>query len=85
MVILNRKDHNKGILDIVNDADKLQRFLWELKKKGRIDKDIHNRIYATSSQPAGIYGLPKLHKVMSPVVVPPFRPMFPSLIHMIIT
>ena len=62
MVILNRKYYNKGILDIVNNADKfkeldndptmsredkLQRFLWELKKKGKIDKDKYNKIYPT--------------------------------------
>ena len=67
MVILKRKDYNKGILDILNDADKfkeldndptmsregkLQRFLRELKTKGKIDKDIYNNIYPTGSQPA---------------------------------
>ena len=51
VVILNRKDYNKGILDIINDADKfkeldndptmsregkLQLFLRELKKKGKL-------------------------------------------------
>ena len=52
----------------------MERFLRELKKKGKIDKDIYNHIYPTGSQPARIYGLPKLHKVKSPDVVPPFRP-----------
>ena len=94
MVILNRKDYNKGILDIINDADKfkepdndptmnregkLQRFLRELKKKGKIDKDIYNKIYPTGSQPARIYGLPKVHKGNSPDVVPPFRPIASSV------
>ena len=53
VVILNKKDYNKGILDIVDDADKfkvldndptisregkLQRFVRGLKKKVKIDK-----------------------------------------------
>ena len=69
VVLLNKKDYKKSILDIVNDSDefkeldtdptisregKLQRFLRELKKTGKIDKDIYNKIYPSGSQPANI-------------------------------
>ena len=94
VVVLNKLDHIKGINDIINDKQnfkelstdptikregKLQRFLWELKKKGKIDKDIYSSIYPTGSQPALIYGLPKLHKINSPNEVPPFRPIVSSM------
>jgi len=58
---------------------KLQRFLWELKKKGKIDKDTYNSTYLSGSQPALIYGLPKMHKIKSPNEVPPFRPIVSSI------
>ena len=65
MVALNRVDYIEGINDIINDKHKfklskgptinregkLQRFLRELKKKGKIDKDIYNSIYPSGSQP----------------------------------
>ena len=94
MVVLNRVDYIKGITDIINDRHKfkelsndptinregkLQRFLRELKKKGKIDKDIYNSIYPSGSQPAVIYGLPKIHKIKSPNEVPPFRPIVSSI------
>ena len=47
----------------------LQRLLRELAKKGKIDKDIYNKIYPKCSQPASIFGLPEVHKVNFPVVV----------------
>ena len=63
----------------MNREGKLQRFLRELKKKGKIDKDIYSSIYPTGSQPALIYGLPKMHKINSPNEVPPFRPIVSSI------
>ena len=94
VVVLNRSDYIKGILDIVSDSNKgkelandptiyregkLQRFLRNLKKNGKIDNDIYSQIYPTGSQPARIYGLPKMHKSKSPNVVPPFRPIVSSI------
>ena len=94
MVVLNRVDYIKGINDIINDRNKfkelsndptinrgskLQRFLRELKKKGKIDKDTYNSIYPSGSQPALIYGLPKMYKIKSPNEVPPFRPIVSSI------
>ena len=78
VVVLNRADYIEGILNILNDTNKvkeldndptiikegkLQRFLRDLKKHGKIDKDIYSAIYPSGSQPACIYGLPKMHKI----------------------
>ena len=94
VVVLNKLDYIKGINDIINDKQKfkelstdptidregkLQHFLRELKKKGKIDKDIYSSIYPTGSQPALTYGLPKMHKINSPNEVPPFRPIVSSI------
>ena len=58
---------------------KLQRFLRNLKKHGKIDNDIYSQIYPSGSLPARIYGLPKMHKIKSPNVVQPFRPIVSSI------
>ena len=57
----------------------MQRYLRNLKNNGKIEKEIYSQIYPTGSQPARIYGLPKMHKIQSPNVVPPFRPIVSSL------
>ena len=57
----------------------MQRFLHALKDNGKIDKDVYNQIYSTGSQPARIYGLPKMHKIQSRNVVPPLRPIVSSI------
>ena len=58
VVVANKTDYIKGILDIINDTNKfaklesdptinregsLQRFLRNLRKNGKIDKDIYTR------------------------------------------
>ena len=57
----------------------MQRYLRNLKNNGKIEKEIYSQIYPTGSQPARLYGLPKMHKIQSPNVVPPFRPIVSSL------
>ena len=94
VVILNRSDYTESILNIINDTHKfkelysdptiiregkLQRFLRDLKKNDKIDKEIYSTIYPSGSQPARIYGLPKMHKIQSPNAVPPFRPIVSSV------
>ena len=94
VVVLNRADYIEGILNIVNDTykfkeldndptvireGKLQRFLRDLKKHGKIDKDIYSAIYPSGSQPARIYGLPKMHKIQPSNLVPPLRPIVSSV------
>ena len=94
VVILNRTDYSKSIMDIIGDSHKfnelvsdptisregkLQRFLRDLKKKDKIDKDICSRIYPSGSQPARLYGLPKMHKVKTHNEIPPFRPIVSSV------
>ena len=78
MVVVNKTDYFKTILKIINDTNKsaklesdstfnreggLQHFLRKLKMNGKTDKDIYKSIYPSGSQPARIYGLPKMHKL----------------------
>ena len=94
VVIINNDDYRKGIVDILSDTSKfkklrtdptltregkLQRFLRELKTKGKLDNDIYSKIYPTGSQPARIYGLPKIHKLKVPNTMPTFRPIVSSI------
>jgi len=77
VVVMNRKDYYDGIFTIINDTSKvkllkedptqkrenhLQRTLRNLKKKGFINTVDYDNIYPIGSQPARIYGTPKMHK-----------------------
>jgi len=94
VVVLNKVDYIKCINDIINDKHKfkelsndptisregkLQRYLRELGKKGKSDKDTYNSIYPSGSQLALIYGLPKMHKINSPNKFSSFRPIVSSI------
>ena len=72
VVVVNKTDYIKGHIDIINytkqfakfasdptinSEGSLQRFLCSLKKNNKIDKDIYNSIYPSSSLPAHIYAL----------------------------
>ena len=57
----------------------MQRYLRYLKSNGKIDKDMYNQTYPTCSQQTKIYGPPKMHKIQSPNVAPPFPPIVASL------
>ena len=77
IVILNRADYNKGILEIISESrkfkelvndpsicreGKLQRFLCDLKINGKIDKNIYSHIYPTGSQPEDYMAHPQCIK-----------------------
>jgi len=94
VVVLDRSDCDRGILKIINDASKfrpikedptllregtLQRLLRKLRKDGHLDSDVYENIYPKGSQPARIYGLPKMHKDRGPNSAPPFRPIVSSI------
>ena len=95
VVVLDQVVYNKAMVDLLSDNSKfkklefdltlrregqLQRFLRKLKKNGLLDCDIYREIYPTGSQPARLYGLPKLHKVKDPkTITPPFRPIVSSI------
>ena len=94
VVIVNKDDYMNGIMDIINDRskfkklstgpilnreNKLQRFLRELENKGKIDSEIYGKIYPIGSQPARIYGLPKIHKQRASNTIPAFRPIVSSI------
>ena len=94
VVIVNKDDYMNGIMDVINDRskfkklstdptltreNKLQRFLRDLKNKGKIDSEIYGKIYPIGSQPARIYGLPKIHKQRASNTIPAFRPIVSSI------
>ena len=58
---------------------KLQQLPRKLKKNGHLDSDVYNSIYPKGSQPARIYGLPKMHKERGHNSIPPFRPIVSSI------
>ena len=90
VVVLDTSAYNNAISDLLSDDTKfkklqsdptlrregqLQRYLRKLKKNGVFDSGTYRNIYPTGSQPARLYGLPKLHKVKDPrSTIPPFRP-----------
>ena len=62
-----------------NLEGRLQRLLRKLKKDGHLDNVVYENIYPKGSQPARIYGLPKMHKDSGPNSTPPFRPIVSSI------
>ena len=94
VVILDRSDYDSGVLKITSDSTKfkpikedptllresqLQRFLRKLKTNGHLDPKVYSKIYPSGSQPARIYGLPKMYKPRGPNSLPPFRPIVSSI------
>ena len=58
---------------------KLQNLLLKLKKRGLFSDDVYLKIYPVGSQPARIYGLPKIHKMKCENDIPKFRPIISSI------
>ena len=94
IVILNRTTYDNGLFSKINDSSKfkpiskdptltregrLQRFLRDLKKQGKLENVLYDSIHPNGSQPARIYGLPKMHKSRDPTSTPPFRPIVSSI------
>ena len=77
VVIINQKDYDKAMYDILENNSKfkklkkdpillkegqLQRFIGTLKKQGVFADNTYENIYPVGSQPSWLYGTPKLHK-----------------------
>ena len=92
VVIMNQKDYDKAMYDILENNSKfkklkkdptllkegqLQRFIRTLKKQGVFDDNTYENIYPVGSQPSRLYGTPKLHKSFTNV--PPLRPIVSSI------
>ena len=58
---------------------RLQRFLRKIRKNGHLSPGVYENIYPSGSQPARIYGLPKMHKPRGPNSILPFRPIVSSI------
>ena len=76
LVVLDRSDYDQGILKIINDTSKFRPIKENptLSSEGHLDNAVYENIYPKGSQPARIYGLPKLQKDRGPNSTPPFRP-----------
>ena len=94
VVVLDRIAYDNGILKIINDTSKfrpikedptllregrLQCFLRKLLKNDHLDRCVYDKIYPSGSQPAQIYGLPKMHKARELNSIPPFHPIVSSI------
>ena len=77
VVVLDREDYLNKMESLINDGttfkridedptifeeDRLIRTLRQMKKRGFINEVEYRRCYPTGSQPARLYGLPKVHK-----------------------
>ena len=94
VVILNRKDYDNMIFDILNDVSKfkkidhdptlyregqLQRFLRKLKNNGLFNETEYKKVYPVGSSFGRIYGLPKTHKLKCPTDKLKLRPIISSI------
>ena len=94
VVVLNRKDYEKSIKNLINDKTKfkelsedvtikreakLQHFLRTLKNNKCLDDVEYEKIYPSGSCPARIYGSPKMHKPFDSNSLPNFRPIVFSI------
>jgi len=71
---------NSKVRDSLRREGQLQRYLRKLQKEGLLGTDTYRDIYPTGSQPARLYGLPKLHKVKVPSSsTPPIRPIVSAI------
>ena len=92
VIIMNRKDYDKAMCELLEDNSKfrkikkdptllkegqLQRFIRTLKKQGVFDDSTYEKIYRVRSQPSRLCGTPKLHKSFTNV--PPLRPIVSSI------
>ena len=81
-MLLDRTDYINKLQDILNDStkfqelpddptasreSKLQRYLYNLKRKGIFDQHTYDNIRPSGSQPSRLYGLPKTHKAYVPL------------------
>ena len=82
VVIVNRKDYDKAVYDILKDNSKfkklqkdptllkegqLQCFIRTLKKQGVFNENIYENIYRVGSRSSMLDGTPKLHKSFTPL------------------
>ena len=94
VVVLNLRDYEKSIKNLINDKtkfkelsedvtikreSKLQRFLRTLKNNNYLDDVEYEKIYPSGSCPAKIYGSPKMHKPFDSNSFPNFRPIVSSI------
>ena len=94
VVILERAKYDEAIKKMIEDPEKfevinedptrkreesLQRFLRKLKKDNFFNDNDYSKIYPKGTNPARIYGLPKMHKFKSSDIFPKFRPIVSSI------
>ena len=93
-VVLNRRDYEKSIKNLINDKtkfkeltedvtikqeSKLQRFLRTLKNNECLNDIEYEKNYPSISSPPKIYGSPKMHKLFGSNSLPKFRTIVSSI------
>ena len=94
VVILDRKLYENAIQELISDTSKfeklnedptlkreasLQCFLRKLKQKNFFNKNEYDKLYASGSAPARIYGTPTMHKFSPSDSFPKLRPIVSSI------
>ena len=82
VVLLKKEDYVKDLENLLSDTKKFKkldsdptvkreerliRYLLQLKQKKAIDQQFHDKVRPSGSQPARLYGLPKVHKPNHPL------------------
>ena len=93
-VLLNRRDYEKSVKNLIKDKtkfkkpsedvnikreSKLQHFLRTLKNNKCLDDVEYEKIFPSGSSAAKNYGSPKMHKPFDPNCLPNFRPIVSSI------
>ena len=94
VIILNRDEYLKGMTELVSDQQKFkklkqdptskreraqQRTLREINKKDIFSDIEYSNLYPKGTNPAQLYGTPKIRKAFLPGSFPPFRPILSSI------
>ena len=94
VVVLDKYYYDTTLLSMIKDPEKfkkleedpttsretsLRNYLCSLRKKKLFDREAYLKLYPTGSQPARIYGVPKMRKMKNGDRNPSLRPIISSI------